>query len=204
MIETILIIFIIALAVVATNFENRRKRLIKRENRKAAQLEQMRSKGADPHTLDLIGAEAYQEMTDRIDQLLERHKMQPCISVRLTCGPDTAQGAERLHKILPGEPVALNLCTEKGVQYVDVYSQGVRMGRLALMEDMLVRDTMETNHIRGAYVAEQNCYKINNSHDMGILIFYEPKLELPSKMKTIFNKAVSNIKGKLSSDICNN
>ena len=34
---------------------------------------------------------------------------------------------------------------------------------------------MAENHIRGAYVAEQNCYGIEDSLQLRIIIFYEPK-----------------------------
>lgn len=130
---------------------------------------------SDTHTIDLIGREAFDAMNDRIEQILNTHKTHLCISVRLTCGTQSEQGREQLHRILPGMPVELLPSVEDGIDWIDVFSEGKHIGRFALMETMLIRDCMESNHIRGAYVAEQNCFGIPESHELSIIIFYEPK-----------------------------
>lgn len=199
MIELILIILIIATSAIVFDLQNRRQRQARREARRLARLDELRRNGADMHTVGLIGEEAYNAMTIRINHILDKHKMQPCISVKLTIGPDTKAAARRLHKILPGEEVKLNLCSEQGVKYVDVYSKGERIGRLTLMENLIVRETMETNHLRGAYVAEQNCYGIKDSHELSVIIFYEPK-DCTAEHET----RPQNAMGKMRADICEN
>lgn len=46
---------------------------------------------------------------------------------------------------------------------------------MALLDALEISEIMENNHIRGAYVSEQNCYGIEDSHQIGIILFYEPK-----------------------------
>lgn len=132
---------------------------------------------ADARTIDLIGEEAYKEMTARIDALLARHGNQRCVSLELTCGPDTKAGAKELHSLLPGMRLELNICSEGGTRLVDVYSNGTRIGRLALSEASVLTSLMEGNSLKGAYVAEQNCYGLEDSHQMAVIVFYEPRKE---------------------------
>lgn len=202
MIETILIILIIACSVLVFNIQSKRETRARREAQKLARLQALKNSGADMNTVKLIGEKAYHEMTDRINTIMERHKMQPCISVRLTCGPEGEGATRQLHKMLPGEEVKLVLCSERGAQYVDVYSQSYRIGRLALLEDMIVRDTMESNHLRGAYVAEQNCYGIKDSQELSIIIFYEPKGEIQCEKTLKLHK--KDFRDRLAPGICEN
>lgn len=132
---------------------------------------------AEKRTIDLIGEKAYCEMTERIDALLLRHKGQLCESIPLTCGPGTQAAADELHSLLPGMPLELTLCSEAGVAMIDVYSNGERIGRFALESAAIVRNLMQGNSLKGAYVAEQNCFGIEGSHQLAVIIFYEPKVE---------------------------
>lgn len=183
MIDFLLILIILIASGVAFNLQARHDARSQREALRRERIEHLYGEpqydaydaAGDARTIDLIGEEEYHKMTERIDSLLRRHGHQPCLTLNLTCGPDTDEGADELHHILPGMPLRLNLCSEGGVQWVDVYYNGARIGRLALLESMTLRDAMRHNHIRGAYVAEQNCFGIEDSHMLAIIVFYEPK-----------------------------
>lgn len=175
MIDVILVILIVAVAAVAFNLQARRDVRARREAERIARLQRLREETGDGNTIDLIGEEAYRAMTSRIDGILHRHGHQPCISMTLSCGPDTIKGADELHSLLPGQPVEIVPCSEGGVMCYDVYFNGSRIGRFVLTEASLLRETLRDNHVRGAYVAEQNCYGIDGSHDLRIILFYEPK-----------------------------
>lgn len=175
MYELILIILIVGLAAVAFNMQARYEMRMKRDEKRTQMIEELRARHEDLRTVDLIGEKAYNDMTARIDNILREHCHQQCMTLEMTCGPDNRGCAEELHKLLPGDELCLEPCREGGVEWVDIYSNGLRVGRLALLEAGAVRDAMKSNHIRGVYVAEQNCYGIEDSHKISIILFYEPK-----------------------------
>lgn len=175
MIDLILVILILAVAAVAFNLEARRKGLRRRQVERLERLQKLCDETGDAGTIDLIGEQAYRDMTARIDGILERHGHQPCLTLNLSCGPDTDKGSDELHTLLPGEQVEIVPCSEGGVEWYDVYFNGARVGRFVLAEASLLRETLRDNHVRGAYVAEQNCYKIEDSHQLKVILFYEPK-----------------------------
>lgn len=150
------------------------------------------------NTIQLIGARAYAEMNQRINALLLKHKFQQCMTLRLTCGATCKCAKKELHSLLPGEPVMLTPCPEGGVDWIDLYSNGMRIGRFALQEAEMLRETMEYNYIKGAYVAEQNCYGIEDSTQLGIILFYVSKEEIES------NKLSQQNYNTQTKDICQN
>lgn len=198
MMETLLIILIIALAALAFNMQARYEMRRRREAETAfeSDIDRMRAPDQETRTIDLIGEEAYAEMTQRIDRVLRDHCHHPCITLELTCGPDSRNGNELLHKTLPGDPLTLNPCTEMGVEWVDVYSNGVRIGRLALEEAEEYGRIIRKAHVCGAYVAEQNCYGIEDSHRMSIIVFYEPSEIKSLRMPGAIRKERATEKGK--------
>lgn len=153
-----------------------RERKQRADARRLAELEKLDSLTRNPNqrTVDLIGKDAYSRMTQRINTVLQMHKRHKSITLTLTCGPDSRSGAEELHSILPGEKVEVNMTTEAGVEWTDVYSRGVRIGRFGLLADGLLRQISSANAIKGAYVAEQNCYGIENSCQLSVIFFFEP------------------------------
>lgn len=128
-------------------------------------------------TIELIGEDAFRKMSERIDEILRSNAGRQALTLDLTCGPDTPEGAETLHTLLPGTSLQLVSCQENGVDMIDIYTDGRRIGRLALSEVETLRSIMKENSLRTAYVAEQNCYGIENSHTMSIVIYYEPRNE---------------------------
>lgn len=153
-------------------------------------------------TIDLIGKEEYEKMNRRIDTILAKHASQKSICLNITCGPDTNDGSIELHKLLPGHEVQLVLCAEEGLFCVDLYHSGARIGRFTLIESLALRQLMKSNHIRGAYVAEQNCYGIETSQDIKIILFYESIEEI--EVKTNIHKTVAKKGDKISLDFCEN
>ena len=137
MIDLILVILILAVAAVAFNLEARRKVLRRRQVERLERLQKLREETGDAGTIDLIGEQAYRDMTARIDGILERHGHQPCLTLNLSCGPDTDKGSDELHTLLPGEPVEIVPCGEGGVEWYDVYFNGARVGRFVLAEASL-------------------------------------------------------------------
>lgn len=129
----------------------------------------------ESRTIDLIGREAYRAMTERIDGILRKHAHHPCLSLDLTCAPTDRDGADELHRLLPGAELHLLTCNQGGVGWIDVYSNGLRVGRLALLEADAVGKILRCNHVCGVYVSEQNCFGIEDSHRLSLIIFYEDK-----------------------------
>ncbi|MBD5205892.1 MAG: hypothetical protein HDS84_05910 [Bacteroidales bacterium] len=156
-------------------------------------------------TIQLIGHKAYKEMTNRINNIVKRHRFQNSMTVSLTCGPDTFDGAHELHRLLPGEPLKLIMCRTSGVDTIDAYFNGVRIGRLALTEAYTISEVMKTNRIVGAYVAEQNCYGCLNSHQMNIIIFFEER-KRQSAFTELIKKSMHSIANskKTTTEICMN
>lgn len=187
MIDTIIILGILAIAGIAFNIQNRRAIADKRGNGNPDKSEE------DPeirHTIDLIGKGAYKEMTERIERIMKEHSGHKNCRLSLTCGPDTFDGAHELHSLLPGQPVKLLHCRAEGVETIDVYYNGVRIGRLALNEARHLLSLLEHNSIIAAYVAEQNCYRKIGSHQMDIIVFYKQR----EKEKKDYHKIYSDIK----------
>ncbi|MDE7181273.1 MAG: hypothetical protein K2N88_08775 [Muribaculaceae bacterium] len=130
-------------------------------------------------TIELIGFDAYIDMKERIEAIGKRHGSERSQIISLTCGPDTFDGAHELHRLLPGQPVKLVNCRVDGVEMIDVFYNGSRVGRLAFNDAVAVTKIMADNRITGAYVAEQNCYGCISSHQMDLILFYAPKQKLP-------------------------
>lgn len=126
-------------------------------------------------TRSLIGDEAYEEMTRRVDTLLSIHRCDESVAVCLTSGPDNRPEADELHHLLPGEPVKLTRNDENGVECVDVYSRGFRIGRLMLADAEIAIEVMRDSMITGVYVAEQNCYGDCEDIAMRLVIFHCPE-----------------------------
>lgn len=205
MLEVIFVILILGLAALAFNIQNSFSIRSKRERIRKDTAERNLRPKPEQRTVDLIGEEAFDEMTRKIDTILSKHSHQQCVTVNLSSGPDTREGASELHSILPGTPVLLNANYEGGVSWIDVYANGARIGRLALLDAATVKDVMKSNVITGTYVAEQNCYGIENSYQLAVIIFYEPKDVAVSK-KSRFSMPVPHESRAAGSmiDICQN
>ncbi|MDE5644570.1 MAG: hypothetical protein K2I45_02890 [Muribaculaceae bacterium] len=175
MVDVVIICIVVIAAGVAFCLQARHDMLATRKMLSHERFEQLKKESSESRTIDLIGEDAYHDMTARIERIIELHGHQACQTFALTCGPDTAEGSRELHRILPGCPLRLCMCREDGVDWIDVYCNGARIGRMALLDACEITDIMTTNHIRGAYVSEQNCYGVEDSHQIGIIIFYEPK-----------------------------
>ena len=205
MLEVITIILIIALAGLAFNLQTAASVKMQRGGSHRRQAESTMQLSSEQSTIDLIGEKTYKEMTERIDEILQKHSHQQCMTLNLTCGPDTKEGAAELHSLLPGTELQLNQCTEGGVDWIDVYAAGARIGRLALLEASSVREISKTNYIRGAYVAEQNCYGIENSHRMALIVFYESKSLTRSTIGELFSRRrPSSLANPGKTGICEN
>lgn len=153
-------------------------------------------------TIELIGISEYQAMNDRINTILQKHGMQKSISLRLTCGPDTKKGSNELHTLLPGHEIQMVVCWESGISYIDAYHNGSRIGRFALSESYAIHRIMRKGHLLGAYVAEQNCYEIESSQDLHIILFYETS-DSPAIIKK-FNQLRGQSDKLITDDFCNN
>lgn len=129
-------------------------------------------------TRALIGDDAYERMAGAVDRLLVRHKADKCVSVVLTSGPDGPGAANELHHLLPGDPLCLRRSPETGIDTVDVYADGYRIGRLLLGDADQVLAVMETAVITGVYVAEQNCYSDCQGTDLRLIVFFTPRTGL--------------------------
>jgi hypothetical protein len=175
MADVIIICIVIIAAGVAFCLQARHDMLATRRLLSHERFEHLKEQCSETRTIDLIGEEAYHDMTARIERIIELHGHQACQTFTLTCGPDSADGSRELHRILPGCQLRLCACREDGVDWIDVYCNGARIGRMALLDALEISEIMENNHIRGAYVSEQNCYGIEDSHQIGIILFYEPK-----------------------------
>lgn len=161
--------------------------------------------GGIARTIELIGKEEYSKMTARIEDVIDRHRGQNCTTVSLTCGPDTFDGAHELHRLLPGQPLNLVSCSAGGVDTIDVYFNGARIGRLALADEEKVRDILNGSRMTGAYVAEQNCYGLIGSHRMELIIFTEP-LERRSRLSKAYTHALRMLATRrpVTENICQN
>lgn len=146
-------------------------------------------------TRQLIGDEAYEKMVARVDEVIRRHQRDNCISVALTSGPDNEKGWKELNRILPGDPVWLKKSSHDGVDCVDVFSGGFRIGRLMLTAAGKVFDVLDNAIVTGSYVAEQNSWGDSNVVAMRIIIFHRPARE----NETVFDPLAEGIKAALYS-----
>lgn len=174
MIETLLIILVIIAAVmtfhIQKSFDERASRNFLRDER----LRELANESKAIRTIELIGYKAYIKMATSIKEIRHKHKDQQNIVLTLTCGPDYGEGEKEIHKILPGNSLHLIPAAKNGSNVIDVYSNGYRIGRLALNEAETIMNLMKSSHLTGAYVAEQNCYGATESHDIKLVIYYEP------------------------------
>lgn len=152
--------------------------------------------GCDPETRTriLIGDDVYAEMSRRVDELLESHISDQCVTVQLTAGSECAEASKRLHALLPGDRLTLCRNVEEGVAMIDVYSDGYRIGRLLLGDAETVFDVMRESHITGVYVAEQNCYGDCPYVAMKIIVFHSPALAREWEIRNERDSSVSTYK----------
>lgn len=207
MIDIIILIFTLVLVGVAFNLKAKNDRIKRREELSRERLATLREGNIEEETKELIGEEAYERMTRMIDDILSTHRGEQCIALDLTCGPNTKFGSDELHSLLPGMKLNLVVCNEGGVECIDVYHNGARVGRFALTQAELVRETMRTNNIRGVYVSEQNCYGLEDRLQLSVIIFYKP-MERPAVHSLIQNTRIEKHSKRISEmnlkDVCQN
>ena len=205
MIDIILITILILAAAVAFHLQARHDIRIRREERQRERIESLKDECATLRTIDLIGEEAYDRMTEQIGKVLKRHESHCCTIVNLTCGPDSREGSEELHSLLPGVELNLVACSQEGLDCIDIYHNGARIGRLLLDDADQLFDIMKSSRITGTYVAEQNCYGIETSHQMCIIVFYKPA-EKPANILKELKEAARRYAQKCATvtNICQN
>lgn len=135
-------------------------------------------------TRRLIGDEAYERMEENVRGILSGHRADRSINVSLSTGPDTPQGEQEFHSLLPGDPLWLRRSSEEGVDVVDVYSGGYRIGRLMLEAAQRVISIMDKDVITGSYVSEQNSYGDCDTSSLGIVIFHTPRATMAAEENT--------------------
>ena len=123
-------------------------------------------------TRQLIGNEAYDRMTNIVDGILRHHRLDRSVSVRLTAGPDSEEAAKEFHRLLPGDPLTLRRASENDCEFINVYSRGLRIGRLMLGEAEVVSHVLASTVMTGCYVCEQQSYGDCDSMIMGIVVFH--------------------------------
>ena len=181
MIETVMIILTILLCVGAYIAERNRRQI----NRRLKQLAQEgREITEDPSekTIRLIGRDTYADMCRRVQEITRSHHGQQRAIFPLTLAPASANGCDRLHKLLPGDRLQLNYTVESGMPTICVFSRGVCVGRLAFDEVDALMGILKDRKVTGVYVAEQNCYDIPDALDLDIILYLEPKLELSTSL----------------------
>lgn len=171
----IFLVLLIAVALKA-KYDVRRRREMLHE---ALELESSREEMsvAERETRRLLGDQAYDEMVERVKRLLHNHDGQKSVTVNLTGGPSNAKGRERLHSLLPGDPLWLRENSIEGVRNIDVYSSGYKIGALMLNDADTVLEVMDTAKITGAYVAEQNSYGESDMVSLRVILFFIPDAE---------------------------
>lgn len=127
---------------------------------------------------------SHEDITQKVNHLITRHKADKCITVALTSGAASREASLRLHSLLPGDPLCLRRNVEGGLELVDVYSDGYRVGRLLLGDAENAFKVMRDSIMTGAYVAEQNCYGDPSSVDLKIILFFTPR-QTPMGMSEI-------------------
>lgn len=136
---------------------------------------------AEMRTRRLIGDEAFDKMSENVDKILERHRADRSVNVQLTAGPDTPEGSAELHKLLPGDPLWLRKTVEGGMDVVDVYSGGFRIGRLMLGDAARVISVMDSAVVTGSYVSEQNGFGDCDEISLGIVVFHSTPQEYEAR-----------------------
>lgn len=129
---------------------------------------------SDTYTQKLIGEKQYQEMVKTVDRIRDKHRADQCVVVSITAGPNTKSASRELHHLLPGQTLNLQKVSLSGMDCVDVYSNGQRVGRLMLGDADIVIKLMKSSSLTGVYVAEQNCYGDNNLLSLRIIVFHSP------------------------------
>lgn len=194
MTDTLLIILLLAVMLLATaglaGTEGRRRRLARRmESAQKAFTQEIKHESAHPapelsseeYTRRLIGDEAYARMEKKVEHILRYHRGEKSINVSLTAGPDTEHGREELHRLLPGDPLWMRKNVEGGMDVIDVYSGGYRIGRLMLDDAAKALRIMRTSILTGSYVAEQNCWGNCDDVALGIILFHSSPEEYEAR-----------------------
>lgn len=128
-------------------------------------------------TRALIGDEAFEMMSRRVDRILAMHADDRCVAVGLTSGGGSGEAVAALHALLPGDRLELCRNIESGFPMIDVYSSGFRVGRLLLGDAETVLTVMCRSKVTGVYVAEQNCYGDAPGLSLKIIVFFRPQEE---------------------------
>lgn len=186
MIDIIFIILTLLLCVGAYCAERNRREIrrrlellreidnnIKQSDRRADRIES--KYGDNASTVRLIGETAYRKMCLCVEAITRKHIGQQRAIFPLNCPPLSRKGKELLHKLLPGDSLQINYTSEQGVPVIDVYAQGICIGRIALDEVDAIMEITRNRHITGIYVAEQNCYGIPDSLNLDIILYLIPK-----------------------------
>lgn len=125
------------------------------------------------NTRSLLGDDLYEKMEERVTAIVRRHRLENCISVMLTSGPENKKEADTLHHLLPGDELSLVRDCRDGVDTMAVFHGGVHVGDLMLLDVEQVMEISQIGRITGCYVGEQNCYEISDETDLRVLIFFE-------------------------------
>ena len=131
---------------------------------------------AESATRALIGDEIFETMKVTVSNLLEHHKADKSLTISLTSGCESRQAARVLHSLLPGDELCLRRNVECGLELVDVYAAGFRIGRLVLGDAERAFNIMRRSEVTGVYVAEQNCYGECSGVDMKIILFFSSRV----------------------------
>lgn len=111
-------------------------------------------------------------MTARIADIISNHRCDSTRTVALTGGPESEEGAARLHDLLPGDSLHLRDSSAPGVARVNVYSDDILIGHLLLEDAERALSVMHSMLVTGVYVAEQNCYGDVDAVALNVIIFY--------------------------------
>lgn len=125
-------------------------------------------------TRNLLGDDVYDNMVKRVDAVLSRHSGDRSVSIPLTMGPDSLAGEEELHRLLPGDPLWLRKANYDGMDIVEVFSGGFRIGRLLTSDAMRALQVMDNDTVTGSYVSEQNSWGDCDTSFLRLVLFYRP------------------------------
>ena len=147
-------------------------------------------------TRALIGDDTFETMKFTVENILKRHKDDNGVTISLTSGCESAHASSVLHSLLPGDELSLVKNEECGLEMIDVYAAGYRVGRLLLGDADIALSVMRDNTLTGAYVAEQNCYGDCNIVDMKIILFFSPRasIEHLSEKDTPYKITIDGVK----------
>lgn len=127
---------------------------------------------AEASTRKLIGDSAYEKMVKRVDRVLSRHSSDRCMSVPMTCGPESKRGWSELNSLLPGDPLWLRQSMDAAHPCVEIYSGGYRIGKILDDDAVSIIPVIHSHELTGAYVAEQNSYGDSDVASMRIILFF--------------------------------